>query len=215
MKQFQLLATVVAAGKKTTFTSHTTKYNSNIFLRHAVWHTFTLFNTGEMPAGTTHSWKYKGPAQIGKMLIVESSCSISSSSSLGQHLEAAHMEYQVTERSSEPVCGPYSGKLLYSETVLMCILTVSMCFKAFWIQWFLDTFIRSCGLRSKPVDTIFPWRILWSFTCSACIPQMLKFLSLTNYSAVTSKLLLRFQGCKYKSGIFGLPSVGQQTGWLK
>lgn len=103
-----------------------------------------------------------GPAQIGKMLIVESSCGISSSSSSGQHLEAAHMEYQVTKRSSEPVCGPYSGKLFYSEMVLMCILTVSMCFKAFWLQWLLDTFIRSCGLRSKPVDTIFPWRILWS-----------------------------------------------------
>ena len=87
IKQFQLLTTVAAAGKKTTFTSHTSKYNSNIFLWLAVQHTFTLFNTGAMPVGTTHSWKYKGPAQIGKMLTVESSCGISSSSSSGQHLQ--------------------------------------------------------------------------------------------------------------------------------
>jgi len=87
IKQFQLLTTVVAAGKKTAFTSHTSKYNSNIFLRLAVPHTFTLFNTGAMPTATTHSWKYKEPAQIGKMLTVESSCGISSSSSSGQHLQ--------------------------------------------------------------------------------------------------------------------------------
>lgn len=87
IKQFQLLTTVGAAGKKTTFTSHASEYNSNIFLKLAVQHTFTLFNTGAKPVGTTHSWKYKGPAQIGKMLTVESLCGISSSSSSGQHLQ--------------------------------------------------------------------------------------------------------------------------------
>lgn len=87
IKQFQLLTTVVAAGKKTTFTSHTSNYNSNVFLRLAVQHTFTLFNTGAMPIGTTHSWKYKGPAQIGKIFNVESWCGISSSSSSGLHLQ--------------------------------------------------------------------------------------------------------------------------------
>jgi len=71
--------------------------------------------------------------------------------------------------------------------VLKRILIVSMCFKAFCLQWLLDTLIRSCGLGSKPVDTIFPeeFNEVYVTLCQPFPAAYFKLLCLTDTFAVT------------------------------